>query len=156
MSEKTATRAIGRRTKPQSRTKRSKGGHQLSESQHNSEAETAESAPTSTIHVAQSGEWIQAEDLRQQAMEQLGCAASATSPGPGKPIAGKQVDLVLNLGGVDHLDASALQILLAIQAEELLKGRRMQVTNSSALLKQWFEYAGAGALLSPRVKPNVA
>jgi hypothetical protein len=127
----------------------------LSKSEHNAETETAESRPAITIHVAQGGEWIEAEDLRRQAMEQLGDDA-ASGAESAKPVAGRRGDLVLNLGGVDHLDASALQILLAIQAEELLRGRRMQAINPSAQLKQWFEYAGAGGLLNPHVKPNVA
>ena len=52
-------------------------------------------------------------------------------------------DVTLHLGGIDHLDASALQILLALDAEQKRCGRQLEVTNTSPHLRQWFEYAGA-------------
>ena len=52
------------------------------------------------------------------------------------------VDVALNLDGIDHLDASALQILLALDAEQKKRERNLQLTNASPRLRQWFEFAG--------------
>lgn len=51
-------------------------------------------------------------------------------------------DVTVNLGKIDHLDASALQILLAFDAEQKKCGRSLQLANASAHLRQWFDYAG--------------
>lgn len=52
-------------------------------------------------------------------------------------------DITLNLDRVDHLDASALQILLALSAEQKKRGRDFQLVNASPNLLQWFGLAGA-------------
>ena len=52
-------------------------------------------------------------------------------------------DLVLNLQNVDHLDASALQVLLAVDLEQKNRGRQLDLVNVSPNLRQWFEYSGA-------------
>ena len=49
----------------------------------------------------------------------------------------------LNLDKIDHLDASALQILLALEREQIANGRSLHLLNVSPKLVQWFEYAGA-------------
>ncbi len=56
---------------------------------------------------------------------------------------GENNDGVLNLGRLDHLDASARQILLALDAEQKRRGRTLELANASPHLRQWFEYAGA-------------
>ena len=78
------------------------------------------------IEVARSGDWMPAEELRKAAL-----AAS-----------GESKDVTVNLGKVDHLDASALQILLALDAKQKRQGHHLQLANASAHLRQWFEYAG--------------
>jgi ABC-type transporter Mla MlaB component len=79
-----------------------------------------------TIDVGRSGGWMPAEDLRKAALDAL--------------VAG--MDLTLDLDGIDHLDASALQILLALDAEQKKRERNLQLTNASPGLRKWFEFAG--------------
>ena len=52
-------------------------------------------------------------------------------------------DVTLNLDGIEHLDASALQILLALETEQKRRGGRLELGNVSQHLRHWFEYAGA-------------
>jgi anti-anti-sigma factor len=52
-------------------------------------------------------------------------------------------DITLNLDGVDHLDASSLQILLALGKEQKKRGRHLDMVNASSHLRRWFEYSGA-------------
>ena len=78
------------------------------------------------IEVERSGDWMPAEELRTTALS----------------ASGESKDVTVNLGKVDHLDASALQILLALDAEQKRQGRHLQLANASAHLRQWFEYAG--------------
>ena len=55
-------------------------------------------------------------------------------------------DVLLNLDKLEYLDASALQILLALNAEQMNQGRQLQLVNASPNLRHWFEYSGAVAL----------
>jgi len=55
-------------------------------------------------------------------------------------------DVTLNLDKIDHLDASALQILLALDAEQKKKGLHLQLAKASSNLRDWFDYSGAAAL----------
>jgi anti-anti-sigma factor len=84
------------------------------------------------IEVERSGDWMPAEELQRIAL-----AAS-----------GESKDVTVNLSKVDHLDASALQILLALDAEQKRRGRNLQLANASAHLRQWFEYAGVAECFS--------
>jgi len=52
-------------------------------------------------------------------------------------------DIALNFHDVNHLDASLLQILLALQAEQTKQQRRVDLLNVSPSLRQWFDYSGA-------------
>jgi anti-anti-sigma factor len=54
-------------------------------------------------------------------------------------------ELTLNLKNLDHLDASALQVLLALDTEEKSRGRHLDLVNASHSLRQWFEYSGTAA-----------
>lgn len=54
-------------------------------------------------------------------------------------------DMTFNLDKIDHLDASALQILLALDAEQKKIGRHLQFERVSLNLRHWFEYSGAAA-----------
>ena len=80
-----------------------------------------------SIDVGRSGDWMPAEELRDAALAAL---------------EGHR-DVTVNLGNVDHLDASALQILLALDTEQKRRGRQLELANASTHLRQWFEYAGA-------------
>jgi anti-anti-sigma factor len=88
----------------------------------------AEQSPERIIcEVERSGDWMPAEELRAVA---LGALEAGN-------------DITLNLDRVDHLDASALQILLALSAEQKKRGRDFQLVNASPNLLQWFGFAGA-------------
>jgi ABC-type transporter Mla MlaB component len=78
------------------------------------------------IEVGSSGDWMPAEELWKAAL-----AAS-----------GEGRDAAVNLGEIDHLDASALQILLALDAEQKKRGQKLELANASEHLRQWFAYAG--------------
>ena len=79
------------------------------------------------FEVERSGDWMPVEELREAALKVLG---------EGK-------DVTLNLKSLDHLDASALQILLALEIEQKKQGRQLHLPNVSAHLRQWFDYSGA-------------
>lgn len=53
------------------------------------------------------------------------------------------LDVTIDFDGLDHLDASALQILLALNAEQKRLGRNLRLANASSHLQRWFEYSGA-------------
>jgi anti-anti-sigma factor len=85
--------------------------------------------PTATetvIDVTRDGDWLPPEEFRAVALS----------------AAQREGNLTVNLQGVDHLDASALQILLALAAERKKRGRRLYLSNASTSLSHWFEYAG--------------
>ena len=73
------------------------------------------------------------EDLREAAL----VASSASG------------DVAVNLQGIDHLDASALQVLLALDAAEKTRNHNLLLTNVSPLLRQWFDFAGVVDLHFP-------
>jgi anti-anti-sigma regulatory factor len=79
------------------------------------------------IDAERSGEWMPAEELRDRAMTALAANTGMT----------------LNVDRIDHLDASAMQILLAIEAEEMNLGHHLHLVNASPKLRQWFELSGA-------------
>jgi len=85
------------------------------------------------IKVEHSGDWMPVEDLWQKAKE-------AVETGR---------DVTINLEKIDHLDASALQILLALHREQKRLGRGLEVCNASPVLRQWFDYAGAARQFFP-------
>ena len=58
-------------------------------------------------------------------------------------------DVTLNLDGVNHLDASALQVLLAFDAESGKSGRCLHLANASPELGKWFEYSGTAEHFFP-------
>jgi ABC-type transporter Mla MlaB component len=80
-----------------------------------------------SIRVERSGDWMPAEELWNTAQEAV-CQSQ---------------DVSINLDKIDHLDASALQILLALDAEQMKRGCHLQLENASASLRHWFEYSGA-------------
>ena len=56
--------------------------------------------------------------------------------------------VVADLAGADHLDTSALQVLLALRRELNRHGGVLQLENASDAMARWFQYAGAGELLT--------
>jgi anti-anti-sigma regulatory factor len=79
------------------------------------------------IRVERSGDWMPADELKAMALDALE--------------AGK--DVTISLDHIDHLNASALQILLALDAEEKNRRRCLELAHVSPHLRQWFDYAGA-------------
>jgi anti-anti-sigma factor len=51
-------------------------------------------------------------------------------------------DIALNLDKIDHLDASALQVLLALDLEQKRRGQNLKLAHPSPELQKWFEFAG--------------
>ena len=80
------------------------------------------------IFVTREGEWLPPEELRAIALSAVDTDGSLT----------------VNLEGVEHLDASALQMLLALAAERKKRGKGLRLANVSLALSRWFEYAGGG------------
>jgi anti-anti-sigma regulatory factor len=80
-----------------------------------------------TIEVERSGDWLPADELRDKSLQLLG----------------ERTDVTLNLDKVDHLNASVLQVLLALDMEHKKQGRQLHLENASPSLRQWFAYAGA-------------
>jgi anti-anti-sigma factor len=85
------------------------------------------------ITATRDGEWLLPEEFRALALS----AANADG------------NLIVNLEGVDHLDTSALQILLALAVERKRRGRGLGLENVSTPLSRWFEYAGGREHISP-------
>jgi anti-anti-sigma regulatory factor len=91
----------------------------------------AKSSPIETvteavIHVTREGEWLPPEELRAAALSAVDTDGNLT----------------VNLEGVEHLDATSLQILLALAAERKKRGKGLRLANASLALSRWFEYAG--------------
>lgn len=80
------------------------------------------------ISVERSGDWMPADELRESALAVLS----------------QQSDVTLSLDRIDHLDASALQILLALDSELKARQRHLRLAHASPQLLKWFELAGAG------------
>jgi anti-anti-sigma factor len=78
------------------------------------------------IEVEREGDWMPVEELRAAALAVLA----------------ENRDLTLDLKHVDHLDASALQILLAFDTEQKARARQLRLKNVSEHLRQWFVFAG--------------
>ena len=79
------------------------------------------------IELERSGDWMPAEELRETALAALEASH----------------DMTLNLDRIDHLDASAMQILLALDVEQKNRGQHLHLVNASPQLRQWFEFSGA-------------
>ena len=78
------------------------------------------------IDVEQSGDWMPVADMMKTALDVLE----------------QDKDVTLNVNNIDHLDASALQVLLALDAAGKNRGRHLDLINASQNLRQWFEYSG--------------
>jgi len=94
---------------------------------HIEEQQVEEIQTQTTIEVERSGDWLPADELRDKSLQLLD----------------ERTDVTLNLGKVDHLNASVLQVLLALDMEHKKHGRQLHLENASPSLRQWFAYAGA-------------
>lgn len=81
---------------------------------------------SASIDIERAGNWVPAEEFREAAQVALEAGG----------------DVALNLDRVDHLDGSALQVLLALETELKNHGRSLQLENASPQLRQWFDLAG--------------
>lgn len=82
---------------------------------------------TARLAVSNETELIPAEHLRLHALELLE----------------SNIDLTVDLSGLETLDIGTLQILLALEQEQERKNLRLTVTGASSTLLRWFEYSGA-------------
>lgn len=106
-----------------------------------------ERQPSETgLPAVRAGEWIDATEFRQSAIERLGGGASTQDPGG-------STDITIDLSEVDYLDGAALQVLVAIQSEQKRRGRSLRLIHCSEQLQSWFAYAGAEDLLDAGSRP---
>ena len=80
-----------------------------------------------SIKVNRAGDWMPVEELRKTVLELVHTGH----------------DFSIDLDGVTHLDASALQVLLGAQLEQKNQGHRLDLLNASSEVLAWFDYAGA-------------
>jgi anti-anti-sigma regulatory factor len=100
---------------------------------HMASRDPSRSVTDTVIHVTRDGDWLPPHPFHALAL-----SAAATDG-----------NLTVSLQGVDHLDASALQILLALAAERKKRGKGFHLADISVTLSRWFEYAGGRENFSP-------
>ena len=93
--------------------------------------DAGQESTTQLTATGSSGDWLPSDELQSSAVAALS----------------GNLDVHVFLESVDHLDASALQLLLALAAELRKGGRRLELVRPSGALERWFHYAGASALL---------
>lgn len=110
-------------------TDRSSGNERRGKSRHTraGKPQAEQAAGSTVIKVERSGDWLPVEEFRSAVL-------AAVESGS---------DVIIDLDKINHLDASALQVLLALVAEQKKRGRSLVMENSSSSLRHWFEYAGA-------------
>jgi ABC-type transporter Mla MlaB component len=79
------------------------------------------------IEVFRSGEWLPADEMLGNILVALEHSS----------------DLSIDLEGVAYIDASSLQILLGLAAEQQRAGSALQLMHASASLLEWLDCAGA-------------
>ena len=84
------------------------------------------------IDVERTGDWMPAEELN--------AAVLAATEG--------NSDLTLKIDPIDHLDESAMQILLPLRVEQMRRGQQLHLVNASPQLLRWFQLSGAADHLS--------
>jgi anti-anti-sigma regulatory factor len=92
------------------------------------------------IPAAAGGDWMGAFELRALLLDTIGAKTGAE----GNPASSA---VVVDLSGLEHLDAAALQVLLAADRELHGRGTGLQFQNCSPSLERWLRYAGAEDLL---------
>jgi anti-anti-sigma regulatory factor len=100
---------------------------------HVESANPSQTVTETVINVTRDGDWLPPQEFRAIALS----------------AAGTKGHLTVSLQAVDHLDASALQILLALAAERKKRGQGLRLADTSLALSRWFEYAGGGENISP-------
>ena len=119
--------SLGNRTWEQCRARR-----MTLKRKHMEKASPIATVTETVILVTRDGEWLPPEELRAIALSAVDTDGNLT----------------VNLEGVEHLDASALQMLLALAAERKKRGKGLRLANASLALSRWFEYAGGGTHIS--------
>lgn len=89
------------------------------------------------IQAVGAGEWIDPAALRAEALQLLSDPEYNAR------------DLVVDLEDVHHLDAGALQILVALSMEQHRRGVLLHCSHASSELQHWFGLAGAADLVQP-------
>jgi len=88
-------------------------------------------APVHLTATESSGEWTPPDALREAALA----------------ILARDSKICVSLASVEHLDTSALQVLLALSAGVRGQDHTVELADVSPALRKWFGYAGATALL---------
>ena len=96
-----------------------------------------------SVRACHAGEWVDSAALRAEALEHLSDPAHNAS------------DLVVDLEGVDHLEAGALQVLVALSVEQHRRGVRLFCHGASSELQHWFGLAGAADLVQPTSRESL-
>jgi anti-anti-sigma regulatory factor len=107
----------------------------------NSTISSSDMLPASLVELKamHASETVPAEQLRLHALDLLE----------------SNVDLTVDFTGMESLDLSTLQVLLALEIEQAEKNLRLCLAGVSPGLLRWFEYAGAqGLLMDPIVERN--
>lgn len=80
-----------------------------------------------SILAASGSEWLPADELRAAAVEAVA--------------SGQNVEV--RLEGLEYLDATALQVLLALRKQLAVGGKTLELSKVSDGLRKWFVLAGA-------------
>ena len=116
-------------------------------------AEDAGSSRDRVIDAGCKGEWTDADDLRLKLMAEIDCRSRHDDAIlAGDASTESRFDLAIDLSGLDHLNAGALEVLLAAEAELHGRGGRLVLAGVSESLERWFGYAGADVWLRNRLR----
>jgi anti-anti-sigma factor len=67
-----------------------------------------------------------------------------------------QKDVAIDWSGAEHVDASALQVLLALERSLASSGRRLFVRADNATVRRYLELAGLGGYFEPEGEQTIA
>lgn len=95
-------------------------------------------ASRSIVAVVEDGGWAPAQQLKDRALE-----AAITSN-----------NIALDFSGIDHLEASGLQVILACSADCKSAGKSLELLNVSSGLRVWFDHCGASEHFFPESAVN--
>lgn len=99
------------------------------------------------VPAANNGEWLDAAELRARLLDEIETKTGAQAAVRAEESAGVRWPLAVDLTGLEHLDAAALEVLLAAASEVRGRGGRLHFNNCTASLERWFGHAGAEELL---------
>ena len=96
------------------------------------------------IRVGQSGNWMDAQELRAQFLGYMEHNAVLTAE---QCALSGDAGIVVDMRDLNHLDGSALQVLIAADRALRNRGEQLRLQNCSESLQRWFAYAGAPELV---------